>query len=401
MSLNRRVSVKLYLLILLISVPVIIFWILGRHISETRSCDKEVRFSHHQEERLVDRAASSVHETNTKTILYWTKMWESDNMDFGDGDIFASCAVWKCVATNNRTALNVQDFDMIIFHALDIKANDLPQQRSPHQRYVFLNLETQVFHPIPDNQIYRNFFNWTMTYRRDSTLMRPYGVVKVTDLMEYVPPHIPVAWRNVSEGTIPEETRRKVQGKTKMVSWFVSNCFTSSKRELYVQALKQHIPVDIFGDCGSLKCDQEETDCFEMVERDYYFYLAMENSLCRDYITEKAFKFLRYNVVPVVYGAADYASVLPPGSYIDIQDFSSPEALADYLWVVSQNPERYLNFFKWKNYYNVELRPEHYTVCKLCKKLHEVAQSPMIIDDIYGWWTTDQCLREPSFQGIP
>lgn len=35
----------------------------------------------------------------------------------------------------------------------------------------------------------------------------------------------------------------------------------------------------------------------------YKFYLAMENALCKDYITEKVFKVLSHNIIPVARGA--------------------------------------------------------------------------------------------------
>lgn len=61
----------------------------------------------------------------------------------------------------------------------------------------------------------------------------------------------------------------------------------------------------------------------EMLEKDYKFYLAFENSLCRDYITEKFYLALLYNVVPVVYGGANYTNLAPKKSFIDIRDFKS------------------------------------------------------------------------------
>lgn len=52
--------------------------------------------------------------------------------------------------------------------------------------------------------------------------------------------------------------------------------------------LQKYIPVDIYGACGTLKCAiSEKQKCDQMLNTDYKFYLAFENSLCYDYITEK------------------------------------------------------------------------------------------------------------------
>jgi len=61
-----------------------------------------------------------------------------------------------------------------------------------------------------------------------------------------------------------------------------------------------------------------------MLEQDYKFYLSFENSLCRDYVTEKFYNPLLYSTVPVVYGGADYESIKAPHhSFIDIRNFAS------------------------------------------------------------------------------
>ena len=63
---------------------------------------------------------------------------------------------------------------------------------------------------------------------------------------------------------------------------FVSNCESQSDRESLVLSLQQHIEVDVFGDCGSLKCDPATPEeCYQMVNRSYKFYLSLENSVCQ------------------------------------------------------------------------------------------------------------------------
>ena len=63
----------------------------------------------------------------------------------------------------------------------------------------------------------------------------------------------------------------------------------------------------------------------------YYFYLAFENSICTDYISEKFWRNFNQPVIPVVMGGGNYLRDAPPNSYIDVNDFSTVEELANYL----------------------------------------------------------------------
>ena len=53
------------------------------------------------------------------------------------------------------------------------------------------------------------------------------------------------------------------------------------------------------------------------------FYLSLENSLCADYVTEKFWKVLGHNVIPVVLNGANMSNIAPNHSYIDFKDFNS------------------------------------------------------------------------------
>ena len=67
------------------------------------------------------------------------------------------------------------------------------------------------------------------------------------------------------------------------------------------------------------------------IAESYHFYLSFENSLCEDYVTEKLFRALDSDLVPVVMGGANYSKIVPPKSVINVQDFDSPELLGKEL----------------------------------------------------------------------
>ncbi|XP_037803091.1 alpha-(1,3)-fucosyltransferase C-like [Penaeus monodon] len=173
-----------------------------------------------------------------------------------------------------------------------------------------------------------------------------------------------------------------------MAAWFVSNCYSHSKRERIVKGLQKYIKVDIYGKCGPLECPRASTRlCYQMLEKNYKFYLSFENSLCKDYVTEKLFSVLKYNVVPVVYGLANYALIAPPGSYIDALSFPSVESLAKYLKYLDGNDTAYNEYFRWKGQYTIDNGWSNTAqgFCDLCKKLHQDS-TPKVYRDIKDWF---------------
>lgn len=74
------------------------------------------------------------------------------------------------------------------------------------------------------------------------------------------------------------------------MAWFVSNCGARNGRLNYAKELQKHIGVDIYGSCGTKRCPRSQAkSCFDLLNKEYKFYLAFENSNCKDYITEKFF----------------------------------------------------------------------------------------------------------------
>ena len=91
----------------------------------------------------------------------------------------------------------------------------------------------------------------------------------------------------------------------------------------------------------------ERDPCFDLVEREYMFYLSFENSICTDYITEKVYNALALNTVPVVMAGEVGEDRLPPHSVIDALQYS-PQQLADRLYHLIQHAEEYQQYFQWK-----------------------------------------------------
>ena len=55
-------------------------------------------------------------------------------------------------------------------------------------------------------------------------------------------------------------------------------------------------------------------------------------------------------MVPIVMGAykEDYEQLLPPNSYINVDDFATIKDLTDYLLYLDRNDTAYATYFAWK-----------------------------------------------------
>ena len=153
----------------------------------------------------------------------------------------------------------------------------------------------------------------------------------------------------------------------------MSNCayFVDAKaREILVKTLQRFIPVDIYGRCSGVKCPQTpQLPCRAYLGHRYKFYLAFENSLCEEYVTEKFFLALQHGMVPVVFGLANYSLHAPAGSYINALDYDSVEDLAKHLLFLDQNDDEYLRYFAWRGKFAVENLSAEKRMCILCQKL--------------------------------
>ena len=123
-----------------------------------------------------------------------------------------------------------------------------------------------------------------------------------------------------------------------------------------------------------------------------------------DYVTEKFFTPMNFNVLPVVLGGSDYSKIAPPKSHINTKDFSSPKDLAIYLKYLVKNQTAYHEYFSWKSYFKVYKTQEEYlsrAMCQLCEKLNsedDKIPNQKIYENINDWWRTKAtCRTKGSF----
>jgi hypothetical protein len=183
--------------------------------------------------------------------------------------------------------------------------------------------------------------------------------------------------------------------KNKTISWLVTDCYTPSYREAYVRELQKYIHVDIKGRCAAKVCKGHRACLNDTAQ--YKFYLSFENSLCEDYITEKVWKVLRMDTVPVVLGHANYTKLLPPRSYIDVRNFQSPYDLAKYLQYLDDHDDEYNKYLEWKQDYFVPEDREHdkLRACQLCEYLHVNKGKHKTVDTL--WDRVKECVHYKKF----
>lgn len=249
-----------------------------------------------------------------KYVLLWTRRDFAPFYYYEKGQaafLKNNCSHINCFVTNNRFYFGkrITKFDAIIFNGRNLNMYDLPIRRSRRQIYIYMMTESADIYPVC-KPIFNNFFNWTATYRLDSDIPITYMVIRNMN-GEIVGPKLNMEWDSLKTQNVFYE-EKFYQSKTKLAAWFSSNCETPGGREKVVDQLQKALSVyglkiDIYGDCGTLYCKKFDSICDEILRRDYFFYLAFENSLAKDYATEKVLRAMQNDVVPVVYGDVDYS----------------------------------------------------------------------------------------------
>ncbi|KAK8378626.1 hypothetical protein O3P69_009372 [Scylla paramamosain] len=296
-----------------------------------------------------------------KRILIWTSFWGEQSFAWEQiffrtetkEQVSRQCPESRCELVYDHRLLD--SAAAVVFHPGDMKPYSLPASRPPGQPWIFLSFES----PLYKVNLARlgGVFNWTMTYRRDSDVVVPYGLL----LPRAAPLHLGrrrdvthpafLAHQSAAATPVPEQRLPVHQSPSLPSQVFPgTNLLKYHRHQLKLALFVEHVAVDVFGRCGTKKCGKNlsvrtirtfnQTECNNEIEK-YMFYLAFENSICLDYITEKFYQALTLEVVPVVLGGGPYEDIAPPHSYVDALAFPSPKHLAKYLKRVANDRDAY------------------------------------------------------------
>nr|XP_018672473.1 alpha-(1,3)-fucosyltransferase 6-like isoform X2 [Ciona intestinalis] len=330
-------------------------------------------------------AARLKSENKTKILIYSEILPYIVRKQLKAGFNSKQCS--NCILVEGKVTYDTRVFDAIVFMFNRVNLNDpIFQRRRGDQIYVWYSPEStssvRNFHQTSMNN-YEDVFNLTMTYRRDSDVINPYGTLPSikSSLLE-------------QHDSLSSDALDKVVTNKNGIIWVASNCGVTSGAKMrmkIVEDLKRSQVgwmLDVYGLCGDGKTFTQDRSGFNNMNeliKSYKFYLAFENSYhCRDYITEKFWENSLLNaVVPVVWGPTreDVMTVAPPHSFIHVEDFKNISDLADYLLYLDRNDTAYREYFNWW-FEPTEDIEEPVALCKLCLMYESRKRRPSSIKNL-------------------
>ena len=355
----------------------------------------DLKNSHNKRVFLNSRSIESI-EKKEYLIVEYTKImdetkycqyFEKFSPDLATQHTYIDeCPYKNCKFTCDKSFID--HADVLLFHESDLKKdvsknknyyNELKSKTNDRFNQIWL-LWNDEANPVNSN-LDAFKFNWTMSYRHDSEVFDcSYGCIYTKS-------------EEVSDDVL--NLKKEYLKRQRQALSFISNCDSKLRLEL-ASKFKTHFPLKIYGTCAKYVASKMENYLFNYFKNLLFqpkclrnsvceaaefnsslFYLSFESKNCSNYITEKLWRILNTNMIPVVFqpNKIFYELNAPPDSFIHAQDFDyDPVKLANYLDSVSKDFNLYLKHQKWK--YNFDIvyigkQVENRRLCQLCTRLNE------------------------------
>ncbi|XP_071964812.1 alpha-(1,3)-fucosyltransferase 7-like [Antedon mediterranea] len=350
------------------------------------SDDLEIKNRFYASNGVVKTLPKAKHNCFKKILLWEDRL--RYNAPEAAGTFFCpdiSCKVQVSYSNGSIDKISKADA-VVIHHSAKKDLQKMITKRKVGQKWVLATRESPLQSSIEPPGNLRSVYDWVMTYRQGADFSLAWG---------YFDRGVP-QWK---EGV----NRNWASGKNRFLAWNKSNCSdTPSSYIEFVSRLNKYMPVNIPQQCRLTDGNTEE--CQQSI-RQFKFLLALENSECKDFITQTFWETaLKNDVVPIVFGPpkSNYERIAPQHSFIHLDDFTKVADLVKYLKKLDNNDTLYNEYFLWKKEGKVVSTKESWTfnsrdkMCEVAGKLRNPGSNQPNIglyDKIIGPWWKGSCAK--------
>jgi len=278
--------------------------------------EDQISISKHH--KLLDNGLREINKNENFLLIEYTKFFGSEKFcQKNSSEIFGDqCPYKNCFYSCNHSLAS--QAQLLLFHKYDVTPNTIPSKnftRNSSQIWLLWHDEPNFVHGY-DLNMYE--FNWTTSYVFDAEAsIGAYGMTIIRDK----------SWTNEK---FNKYISQEFSSRHYQALWFVTNC--GAKRRLkYFRELREYFPIQVFGSCVQLNESLPSLNARQLAARKLIlsdkfnnntllstncnrwssceeeqlklnmFYLAFESQSCKDYMTEKFWKALKYGLIPSIY----------------------------------------------------------------------------------------------------